>query len=113
VGKTYHLTDPDPYNTLQLQEMLCEGYLGRKPRGMISVDLVKALLSIPASRKFLRVEKEALDYFTIYSSYDTTQTTYDLRGTNITSTDLQKTIPSMIEFYRKYKDDYEKHIDIR
>jgi len=112
-GKTYHLTDPNPYNTLQLQEMLCEGYLGKKPSGMISVHLVKALLSISANRKFLRVEKEALDYFTIYSSYDTTQTENDLRGTNIISTDLQKTLPSMIEFYRKYKDDYEKHIDIQ
>lgn len=112
IGKTYHLTDPKPYNTLQLQEMVCEAYLGRKPQGVISVDLVKAILSLRAIRKFLQVEKEALDYFTIYSSYDTSQTLQDLENANITAMDLKKTLPSMIKFYRKYKDDYTKHIEI-
>jgi len=111
-GKTYHLTDPNPYNMLQLQEIICREYLGRIPKGTVPVGIMKVALSFPMFRKFLRAEKEALDYFTIYSSYDATNTVNDLKDTNIKVMDLQKTLQPMIQFYRKYKDDHKKHIDI-
>ncbi len=111
-GKTYHLTDPHPYNTKQLQEMICQGYLGKKPKGTLHVDVLKIILSFSSMRQFLRIEKEALDYFTIYSSYDASNAMKDLEGSKITLVDLKETILPMIEFYRKYKDDYNKHIKI-
>lgn len=112
-GKTYHLTDPQPYNMVELQKMLAEYYLGRKPKGTIPVSIVKSFLKVAPIRKMLQVEAEAMDYFTIRSSYDATNAQQDLRSANIICPDLKDTLPAMIQFYRKYKDDLKKHIIIQ
>lgn len=112
-GKTYHLTDPNPYNTDELQKMIAELYIGRTPKGTIPVSFVKLWLSFSPIRKWLKVEEEAMDYFTIHSSYDSSQAQADLKEANIDCPDLQETLHPMIDFYRKYKDDRSKHIDIQ
>ncbi|WP_449355328.1 SDR family oxidoreductase [Virgibacillus natechei] len=112
-GKTYHLTDPKPYKMRELLKMLSEQYLGRLPKGKVPVSLVKILLEMKPIRKWLHVEKEVLDYFLIHSSYDCTQTLTDLQGSGISCPDLRDTLPSMIDFYRKYKNDQTKHIPIK
>lgn len=112
-GKTYHLTDPKPYKMKELHKMLSESYLGKTPKGQVPLALAKNALSVTAIRKWLHVEKEAMDYFEIKSSYDCTQTVADLNGSGITCPDLKDTIEPMIDFYRKYKDDSNKHIEIR
>lgn len=112
VGKTYHLTDPEPYTMKELQEMLAQYYLGRRPKGVVPVSFIKKALLIYPLRKWLQVETEAMDYFTIHSSYDTSQATKDLAGTGITCPDFADTIIPMIAFYRRYKDDNQKHIMI-
>src|SRR5690625_1111321 len=111
-GKTYHLTDPNPYRMDELQQMLAEHYLGRTPKGTIPVSVVKFFLSFPFIRKWIQVEKEAMDYFTIYSSYDSSQAEADLKKANITCPDLKDTVASMVQYYRKYKHDASKRIKI-
>lgn len=111
-GKTYHLTDPNPYTMRELQSLLAYYYLGRKPKGILPVSFIRNMLYISPIRKWLHVETEVLDYFTVHSSYDTTQAQHDLEGTGITCTDLENTLPSMIKFYRKYIDDHQKKIKI-
>ncbi|GGA85567.1 SDR family oxidoreductase [Ornithinibacillus halotolerans] len=111
-GKVYHLTDPNPYKMWELQKILTYAYLGRTPKGRIPLSMLKALLSIKPLRKWLKTEVEALDYFMIHSSYDSSQTTKDLEGSGIACPDLIDTVEPMINFYRKYKDDESKHIKI-
>ncbi|WHX24820.1 SDR family oxidoreductase [Virgibacillus halodenitrificans] len=112
-GKTYHLTDPKPYTMRELQKMLSETYLTKTPRGVLPLQLARFGLSITMIRKWLRVEKEAMDYFTTYSSYDCSQTLADLKSTTIRCPDFKMSLESMITYYRKYKDDAEKHINIK
>lgn len=112
-GKTYHLTDPKPYKMWELQKMLMENYLGRTPSIRIPLSVTKGLLSIRPIRKWLKAEKEAMDYFIIHSSYDCRQAIEDLEGAGIRCPDLKDTLEPMIRFYRKYKDDNTKHIEIR
>ncbi|HLR09593.1 MAG TPA: SDR family oxidoreductase [Bacillota bacterium] len=111
-GKTYHITDPNPYKMHEIFRMMCEEYLGKTPKGTIPVALSKASMSVAPIRKWFHSEKEALDYFLIHSSYDASQTVADLEGTGITCPDLKETLGPMIRFYRKYKDDKSKHITI-
>lgn len=111
-GKTYHLTDPNPYSMRELQQMISEYYLGKPPKGQVPVRLGKAMMKIKPVRKMLQIETEVLDYFVVDCSYDCSQTTKDLEGSGISCPDLKDTLPSMINFYRKYKDDKSKHLQI-
>ncbi|MEN2767800.1 SDR family oxidoreductase [Ornithinibacillus xuwenensis] len=111
-GKTYHLTDPKPYKMREIQKMLAQLYLGKAPKGSIPISVTKAALGLKAIRKWLKVEAEAMDYFTIHSSYDCSQAVRDLSGTGINCPDLKDTLESMVTFYRKYKDDDQMHIHI-
>lgn len=111
-GKTYHLTDPNPYRMWELQKMLTEHYVGKTPKFQIPLFIVKFPLSFAPIRKWLQVEKEAMDYFTIRSSYDCSQTTEDLKRSGITCPDFKDTVRPMVEFYRRHKDDPSKQIKI-
>jgi nucleoside-diphosphate-sugar epimerase len=112
IGKTYQLTDPKPYRIKEVYRMLMVEFLGREPVGMIPLSLSKWLLSIPAFRKWTRVEKEALDYFTCMAEYDCSQTQQDLRGSGILCPDFKDVIPAMVAYYKKHKNDSEKQLEI-
>jgi hypothetical protein len=86
--------------------------LGREPSGSIPLSFSKWLLSIPAFRKWTRVEKEALDYFTCMAEYDCSRAQEDLRGSGISCPDFKEVIPAMVDFYKKHKDDPEKQLKI-
>lgn len=112
-GKTYHLTDPNPYKMSELQKLLSQYYLGKNPKGRLPISIIKTSLTFAFIRKWLNTEAEAMDYFLYNASYDSTKTTADLQGTGITCPDLKDTLPAMIDFYRKYKDDQEIQLKIK
>lgn len=112
IGKTYQLTDPKPYSCNEVYRMLMKEYLGKEPVGMIPLQLARWFLSIPVFRRWVRVEKEALDYFTCMAKYDSTQTQMDLVGSGITCPDFKDVIPSIVQFYKKHKNDDNKQISI-
>ncbi len=111
-GKTYHLTDPDPYDMGEIQEMVMKEFLGRRPKGTVPITLAKLLLKCHKIRNWLRVEEEAMDYFTYHSVYDASQVKTDLEGSGISCPDLKETLVPVVRFYRKYKDDSTKHLPI-
>ncbi|RST77167.1 NAD-dependent epimerase/dehydratase family protein [Siminovitchia acidinfaciens] len=111
--KTYHLTDPNPYRVKDVYRTLMEELLGRKPLGTIPLSVARWFLSIRAFRKWTRVEKEALDYFSCMAEYDSTQAQEDLKGSGITCPDFKVVITPMVQFYKQHKNDSSKHIKIR
>lgn len=111
-GKIYHLTDPHPYTMREIYKMLSKAYLGRTPKGTIPISVANKSLSNRKMRQWLQVEQEALDYFTYKASYDSTQTINDLKGSGIKCPDLKDTIEPMVRFYKKHKNDEERHIKI-
>ncbi|MFB6468061.1 SDR family oxidoreductase [Cytobacillus sp. Hz8] len=113
IGKTYQLTDPNPYRCKEVYHMLMKEYLGREPFGVIPLGLAKWFLSFSAIRKWLRVEKEALDYFTCMAEYDCSQTQKDLKGSGITCPNFKDVIPAMVLFFKQHKNDSEKQVKIQ
>lgn len=111
-GKTYHLTDPQPYNVQEVYTMLMEKYLGRKPLGIIPLSFAKALLSIPFIRKWLQVEYEALDYFTCEAQYDCTQAQNDLKDSGISCPNLNDVLDVIVQYYKEHKGDTDKQVKI-
>ncbi|MCT8137196.1 SDR family oxidoreductase [Anaerobacillus sp. CMMVII] len=112
IGKTYHLTDPNPYSMRQVYQMLMSEYLGKNPFGTIPLSLARVFLSIPYLRKWTRVEKESLDYFQCQTKYDCTHAQADLKDSGIVCPDLRETVGAMVEFYKKHKSDEDKQIKI-
>lgn len=113
IGKTYHLTDPAPYQVQEVYAMLCEAMTGRKPKGRIPLSWAKAALSIPQVRKWLGVEQEAMDYFTCQSIYDNSQAVRDLQDSGIRCPDFSEGVPSMVAYFMAHKHDKSKQLLIR
>ncbi len=111
-GKTYHLTDPHPYRASEIYEIMMQELLSKQPKGMIPLTLGKWFLSIRPMRKYLGVEKEALDYFTWKGQFDCTQAMTDLKDSGITCPDFKDGIKPMAAFYLKQKDNPTFQINI-
>lgn len=102
-GKTYHLTDPKPYKVSELYEMMMSELIQRQPKGSVPLALAKAGLSMGAVRRYLGVEKEALDYFTWKGYFDSSHAQDDLKGSGIQCPDFKDGISAMVSFYKENK----------
>ncbi|MEH7084876.1 SDR family oxidoreductase [Neobacillus drentensis] len=111
-GKTYHLTDPHPYRASEIYEIIMQEMLNKQPKGMIPLTLGKLFLSIKLLRKYLGVEKEALDYFTWKGQFDCTQAVTDLRDSGIACPDFKDGIKPMTAFYLQEKNNPTFQINI-
>lgn len=103
-GKTYHLTDPNPYTVSELYEMMMMELMEKQPKGSFPLVLAKAGLSFSMLRSYLGVEKEALDYFTWRGHFDSSAAQDDLKDSGIQCPDFKEGIPAMVRFYRMNKD---------
>jgi nucleoside-diphosphate-sugar epimerase len=111
-GKTYHLTDPRPYRASEIYQYLMKELINKHPKGTLPIPLGKWFLSIKSIRKYLGVEKEALDYFTWMGNFDCTQAVTDLKDSGITCPDFKDGIKAMTAFYIKQKDNPNYQIKI-
>lgn len=111
-GKTYHLTDPKPYKVSELYEMMMYELLKRQPKGSVPLALAKGGLNFRVLRRYLGVEKEALDYFTWRGHFDSSQAQDDLKDSGIKCPDFKEGITAMAAFYRenKHKNQYQINI---
>ncbi|WP_139367548.1 hypothetical protein [Bacillus alkalicellulosilyticus] len=73
---------------------------------------IQAFLSLRVNRRWLKVEKEALDNYLCNAYYDCTNAISDLETSGISCPDFKETAPAMVEYYEKHKKDATKHIRI-
>ncbi|WP_100372277.1 SDR family oxidoreductase [Bacillus sp. FJAT-45037] len=111
-GKTYHITDPNPYSMKQVYEVLHQEMIGRKPIGSVPLSLSKFLLTPKWMQRWVGVEREALDYFTCMSRYDCSNTLTDLKGSGITCPRFEETAGTMVRYYKDHCKVKEKYIKI-
>ncbi|WP_227395710.1 SDR family oxidoreductase [Jeotgalibacillus aurantiacus] len=112
-GKTYHLTDPNPYPAREVYRFIMQEQAGRTPSFTMPVKAVQLTLSIPSVRKYIKAEKEGLDYFFWEAEFDQSQSEKDLRQSGIECPDFLKAIPSMVRFYEENKHDKRFHREIK
>ncbi|MGD7022576.1 SDR family oxidoreductase [Rossellomorea vietnamensis] len=111
-GKTYHLTDPRPYKVKEIYSSILWELNRKKPVGTFPLSLASALLQISSVRRYLRVEKEALDYFSWNGLFDCTTALKDLGPAGIVCTDFLETMGSMVKFYKENRDDQKYHVAV-
>lgn len=106
----YHLTDPRPYKARDAFQLICSELIGKKPSFTLPLPVVSELLSIPAFRRWVMVEKETLEYFQLKAQYDCTQAAADLAGSGFECPDLADYIKVAVQFYKDHKNDPNKMI---
>lgn len=112
-GKTVHLTDPNPHPVEEVYRKMVSEMTGKMPKARVPHRLAEWSLSASPVRKFLRVEKETLDYMTWQATFDTSEAQKLLKGSGIQCADFLETMPQMIRFYELHKKDKKYQIAIR
>lgn len=113
IGKTVHLTDPNPHPVQEVYRTMVKEMTGHFPKGRIPLSAAKAFLQIKKVRTMLGVEKETIDYLTWNATFDCTMAKALLSKGNITCPDFIKTIPVMVRFYKENKSNEQYHIQIK
>ncbi|TFE00350.1 SDR family oxidoreductase [Jeotgalibacillus salarius] len=112
-GKTYHLTDPNPYPAREIYRFLMQKQTGKRPSGFISNQLMDKILAIPAARKHLGAEREGLEYFFWEGKFDQSQAAEDLKESGIFCADFLEGLDAMVAFYNRHKDEKSFHTSIK
>lgn len=111
-GKTYHLTDPNPYMAREIYECLSHVYADKRPRFTVPISLAKQSLRMGALRKSLGIQRESLDYFLSGAEYDSSLTQKDLYGSGIFCPDFFSYVDVLVAYYRNNKEDRTKHVSL-
>lgn len=111
-GKTYHLTDPNPYSVKEIYKMLMEELLHKSPRGILPLRFAKIFLNNKQMQRLLKVEKEALDYFEWKGKFDCSLAQLDLKQSGIVCPDFKEGVKAMVTFYKENKHKLEFQIKI-
>ncbi|MEA3321922.1 MAG: SDR family oxidoreductase [Bacillota bacterium] len=111
-GKTLHLTNPEPISIREAYTVLMEKFLKKAPTGSIPLPLAKTFLRVPTARKWLKVEREALDYYTWRGSFDCREARRILDDADINCPSFHLTADMMVKYYNEHKYDQMKHIHI-
>lgn len=113
VGKTIHLTDPNPHPVQEVYRMMVKEMTGKLPKSRLPYSMAKMSLQMKPVRKYLGVELETLDYLTWNASFDTTNAREILSKSSITCPDFLSIIPNLVKFYNKHKNNRNYHIEIK
>ncbi|MDZ5712952.1 SDR family oxidoreductase [Jeotgalibacillus haloalkalitolerans] len=112
-GKTYHLTDPNPYPAREIYRFLLQKQTGKTPSGFVSHKLMDKALAIPKVRKHLGAEREGLEYFFWEGEFDQSETARDLNGSGIQCADFLEGLDAMVDFYNRHKHEKNYHTFIK
>lgn len=111
-GKTLHLTNPSPISIREAYSIVTEILLQKAPKGSIPLTLAKSFLRVPKARKWLKVERQALDYFTWKGSFDCSEARGILTEANIHCPSFKETADNMVKYYNLHKSNRLKHVQI-
>ncbi len=105
VGRTFHLTDPDPLTVSELQEMFA-GSLGKH---FIKYPLPEGLARLAKKmgivRSIYRMPPQLIDYFAHNVHYDSRETTDFLAKYKIKCPNFAEYWPNLFKFYQTHKED--------
>jgi len=99
LGKTYHLTDPDPLTVAELEDLFAKA-LG-KSFVYVPVPMVAAKLALAPRflQRFLGMPVQAVDYFDHPCRYDAAQATADLASLGVRCPKIGEYLQKLVAFY--------------
>jgi thioester reductase-like protein len=99
VGKTYHLTDPDPLSALELEELLSRA-LGKSFVYLpVPLPIAKLLFAPKKIQQLFGMPSQTLDYFDHPVEYDSTQAVHDLKKFGVSCPRFSDYAQTLIRYY--------------
>jgi thioester reductase-like protein len=100
VGKTFHLTDPNPFSARSVYE-LCAKHADKKPpRGTIPTALARAILRAPGLERLARAPLALLESFNHQAIYNTRNATALLEGTGVRCPPFDSYVDALVRYLR-------------
>lgn len=97
-GRTYALTDPEPPTARQLVDTFARRLGKRVAWVPLPLELTRLMVSLPLVERLAGLPVEALDYFASPTTYDTTHTVSDLRGSGVTCPRFEDYADRLVDF---------------
>ncbi len=101
LGRTYHLTDPDPLDVAQMIALLARTLGKTFVQAPVPLAVAKAVFAPRAVQGFFGMPKQAIDYFAHPCRYDATQATKDLRAFGVSCPPLPEYAGALVSFFIK------------
>lgn len=98
VGKTFHLTDPDPRTTAEIFELFSHAMFGRGCLAGVPSPLTR-LVTASGATQLLGVQKEAGPYFFHRCRYDCVNTLDALDGTGVHCPPLESYADRLVRYF--------------
>jgi len=100
MGKTYHLTDPEPLPTLELAQLFARALGKRLALVPVPLALAQALFAPRAVQRYFGMPVQALAYFDQRCHYDSRQAQADLGRLGVRCPRLLDYLDRLVAFYR-------------
>jgi thioester reductase-like protein len=100
-GGTFHLTDPNPFSSRQVYEIIAERAHKKRPRGFIPTSVAKLLMRAPGLEKLARAPLAFLESFDHLSFYNARGAHELLRGTGIDCPPFDTYVDNLIRYVRE------------
>jgi nucleoside-diphosphate-sugar epimerase len=100
-SRVYHLTDPNPVSTLEIETLFARALGKRFLYPPVPRTLAKLLFSPAWVQRFFGMPVQSIDYFDHPCSYDATQATEALRAFSLACPRFPDYVDRLVAFYRK------------
>jgi thioester reductase-like protein len=100
VGKTFHLTDPDPRPTSEIAELFCKSLFGSGTY-LRTPGFLTRLVTGSGVLEPLGLQREASPYFFHRATFDCVNTLDALEGTGVSVPPLESYVDKLVAFFRQ------------
>jgi len=98
LGKTLHLSDPNPLSTRELFDVIAQEIVGHRSRLSLPASVVELGLMSPPSPALTGLPHSAVPYFFIEQTYDTQQASELLSSLGITCPSFQSYVHNIVTY---------------
>ncbi len=100
-GKTFHLTDPNPFSARAVYELIAHHAERKPPRGSIPTALLRTLLRTPGLERLARAPLQLLESFDHQAIYNCRNTMALLDGTGIRCPSFDTYVDVLVRYVRE------------
>lgn len=102
VGRTFHVTDPNPLPAAQVLDLIADSAKRRRPRGTIPAGVARRLLKLPGlADRFGAPPSAVVDWFDQLVIYSTTNTLELLGGTEIRCPPFESYVDNLVNHLQR------------